>query len=105
MAKYLIKYSAGNSFKLEEEDGEIIEASSYDDAIKEAWEAAIQEVESYGGLHGYPYYGDCQECDGSGEDYDGESCTECEGAGSFTWDEFIDQCESWIAYSAEKIDD
>lgn len=98
MPKFKIEYGI-----MRYEDEEILEARNKEDAVNEAYDAALAMLESYGGLHGYPYYGECIECDGSGVDEYEEECYSCDGTGDKSWEEFVEEAESWIVYKATEI--
>lgn len=72
MSLWLISWGGDNT-----ENYDIIWASDYDDAVKEAYDSAIELIGDYGGLHGFPDPDD---------------------------DDFEQECESWIEYEAELFD-
>ena len=70
-------------------DWETIEAKSYNDALNEAHDRAVELYSSYSGLHGIRSIEDIMEEDGVTEDEANASLEE--------------ECESWIDYEAEEI--
>lgn len=106
MAEFYIRYGVQTY-----EYADVISAYNLEAAEEHAWRAALENLDSYGGLHGYPHCGECLECSGSGledcwDDSDErEDCSECGGSGSIEWDDFVEQAESWIVYSALTIED
>ena len=95
--KFLIAWGVNN--QTDYTDACWITATDEGDAFEEAFQQALLEVDSYGGLHGYPTSGnqDCEECEGENPD-----CETCQGVGSFEkpWDEFCEEASSWISYTA-----
>jgi len=86
------------------EDEAIIEANNKEEALDEAFRCGIELLESYSGLHGYPYYGPCLTCDGSGiDDWDDEECPNCCGDGEISWEEFEEDANSWLDYEATEL--
>lgn len=99
MAKFLIEWGLGPGGY---EDEEVIECENEEVALSVAFDACVATAESYGGLHGYPYYGECQFCEGEGT-VDGEVCDECDGEGDFTWEQFVEEVESWASYKVTLV--
>jgi len=78
MPKFTISWGLGR----EDEDSIEITAASYDQAIVEAEQAALDLLDSYGGLHGYPCSEDFEE-----------------------WQDFVDEAQSYISYSAGEVNE
>lgn len=87
------------------EDGAVISCDTLELAAEHAWAGAVELLDSYGGLHGYPYSGSCVECEGTGEDDEGSGCSECFGEGEILWDDFTSQADSWIVYRAFTLEE
>ena len=68
MRKFKVIYGIGNG-----ESEEIVECKSFNEAYKLGEEMAFDELDSMGGLHGYP----CE------EDYD-------------SWEEYYEDSMSWL---------
>jgi hypothetical protein len=98
MNKYCIMIwnAAGNSMG-SPDDVKIIEAETYDDAIDYAYDRAIENYDSYGGLHGLTQEGDpCEDCSGSDED-----CPYCGGTGVTNEETAHEIREGNLKYKAE----
>ena len=62
MRKFKVIYGIGNG-----ESEEIVECKSFSEAYKLGEEMAFDELDSMGGLHGYPYEEDYDSCDDIGK--------------------------------------
>lgn len=90
------------------EDGAVVSCDNLELASEHAWAGALELLDSYGGLHGYPYHGPCSDCDGSGIieiDNSEEECPECLGTGEISWEDFTSQADSWIVYQAFTLEE
>jgi len=89
MPKFVIKYGLGGGFGgAERNEPEIIEARNLEDANSYAYEKAVQEYQSYEGLHGLRTAEEIAEEDGLDE-------ADVEQA-------YIEEMESWLDYYAEE---
>ena len=87
--KFVINYSCGCG-----DNEEVIEANSLKDAEDYAYQAAIVDYESYGGLHGIMNIDDV--CEEYGiEDRDSEEA----------WDAYREERESQLSYEAIELDE
>ncbi len=89
--KFLIKAALGGGFGgIENCDGEEYECGNQKEADEIAYEMACEEYDSYAGLHGLRSVSDIMEEDEVNEDE--------------AYIIYDDERESWLDYSAEKID-
>ena len=86
MALYVIMYGCGCG-----EEEEIVEAENFDRAMDMAYEAAVENYESYEGLHGIMNREDVA------EEFGLEDEDEIDEA-------YIEERENTISYSAEELD-
>lgn len=90
ITKWLIRYGLGGGFGgCKHNEWEEIEADNYDDAMKQAWEAACDEYDSYDGMHGLRTVEEIMEED----EVDEEEAEEI----------WRDDRESWLDYEAKKV--
>jgi hypothetical protein len=88
--KFAIKYGLGGGFGgCERNEPKIIDVSSEKEAGRWAYEMAVQEYQSYEGLHGLRTYDEIMEQDELSED-------EAEQA-------YIEEMDSWLDYYVEEV--
>lgn len=79
---------------------EIHEFDDLNQASEYAYEQAVENYESYGGLHGFTLAGaPCDECDG--ED---DTCNACNGTGTISDEYGHEAMEDSLHYLAEEYD-
>lgn len=78
-----------------------IEAEDIDEAYEAAYELAVEEYQSYEGLHDIMNWGDCYEDAVESGSIDEESMTENE-IHEYVDDMYQNEIESWIEYYAIK---
>jgi hypothetical protein len=79
MAKFKVRFSGTGS--AETADPEILDFKNESEACDWAYQEALDELDSYGGLHGYPSSEDC------------------------SWETFQQEAESWIDIEVELIEE
>jgi len=92
MKKFAIRYGLGGGFGGLRMTPEINEFESQDEAEKYAWEMAVQEYESYGGMHGLTTMEEVMEDRGITDEEEG-------------WEAYLEDIESWLCYEAVELKD
>lgn len=81
MKRFGIWYDVNNHLGFDDEEPmEVIEGDSLEWAEVQAFEAAVDELDSYGGLHGYPCSEEFEE-----------------------WEDFLEEANSWVSYQAKEL--
>lgn len=92
MKRFAIRYGLGGGFGGLRMTPEVCEFEDQDDADKYAWEMAVQEYESYGGMHGLTTMEEVMEDRGITDEEEG-------------WEEYLEDIESWLCYEAVELKD
>lgn len=89
--KFAIQYGLGGGFGgCRRMTPEVLEFDSLSDAETYAWEQAVQEYESYGGLHGLTTQEEVMEEEGITDEDEG-------------WEAYLQAIESWLDYYVEEV--
>ena len=73
----------------------IHEFANEDEAWNYAYNEALEDLQRYGGYHGYPHPDNMEEYD---EQYEGISEEE-------RWNAFVEEAESWLEYDLKPVED
>jgi hypothetical protein len=90
MKKFKLYYGLGGGFGGAREDERIFEFENEDEALKDAFEMACEEYESYAGLHGLRDINDIMEEDNVDEEE--------------AYEIFCEERESWLDYWVEEME-
>jgi len=92
----------GNCSQEEWDEANLVYAETEDEACREVFNIGIDEIESYGGLHGLPYDGTGYDPSSEEED-DLENCPSCSGNGKLSREDFEYECEFWLDYKVRLV--